>query len=77
MREMAGHTAGRIFLAVLALSVVFMMVLVGMGYMETAPGAAPFLLFGWMTMPLAVGMGFVIVWLIAYMIYFFKFWPYR
>ena len=77
MLEMTGHTPGKIFLAVLALSVVLMMVFVGMGYMEADPGEDPVLLFGWMTMPLVAGVVFVLIWLAAYLVYFFKFWPYR
>ena len=77
MREIAGHAAGRIFLAVLALSVIAMFAVVSSGMMEAAPGEAPALLFGWMTPPLVVGVLFVLVWLVAYLVYFFKFWPYR
>lgn len=77
MREMSGHTAGKIFLAVLALSVIAMLVIVGMGFMETPEGSAPVLIFGWITKPLAIGIAFIIVWLAAYLIYFFKYWPYR
>lgn len=77
MREMTSHTPGKIFLLVLALSIIAMMVVVGMGFMETPEGADPILLFGWITMPLAVGIGFVLIWLVAYLIYFFKYWPYR
>ncbi len=72
MREIAGHWPGRIFLLVLALSIIVMSVLVASGLTE-----APVLLFGWMTMPLVMGVVFVFVWLIAYLIYFFNFWPYR
>jgi hypothetical protein len=54
-----------------------MMVVVGMGFMETPEGADPILVFGWITMPLAAGIVFILVWLIAYLIYFFRFWPYR
>ena len=72
MREIAGHWPGRIFLLVLLLSVVVMAVLVAQGITETEV-----LLFGWMTMPLVLGVGFILVWLVAYLIYFFHFWPYR
>jgi hypothetical protein len=41
------------------------------------PGEEPFLLFGWITMPLFIGIIFVLFWLISYIIYFFFFWPYR
>ena len=77
MREIFGHTAGKIFLIVLLLSIIALLAIVGMGYMETPAGEDPVVVLGWMTMPLVVGVGFVIVWLVAYMIYFFKFWPYR
>lgn len=77
MREIAGHAAGRIFLAVLTLSIIAMFAAVSSGMMETAPGEAPVLVFGWMTLPLVVGVLFVLVWLVAYLVYFFKFWPYR
>ncbi len=77
MLEMKTHRAGKIFLAVLVLSIIAMMVVVGLGYMETPEGADPILLFGWMTMPLVAGVVFVLVWLVAYLVYFFKYWPYR
>ncbi len=77
MREIIGHAPGRVYLAVLLLSVVGMMAFIIRGGLETAAGEEPFLLFGWMTMSLTVGVAFVIVWLIAYLIYFFFFWPYR
>lgn len=77
MLEMRSHRAGKIFLAVLVLSIIAMMVVIGLGLMETPEGTDPILLFGWMTMPLVAGVVFVLVWLVAYLIYFFKFWPYR
>ncbi|AFG37380.1 hypothetical protein [Spirochaeta africana] len=77
MREIAGHWPGRIFLLVLLASIIGMAVVVAQGHTETAEGADPVLLFGWMTMPLVIGIVFVLVWLVAYLVYFFKFWPYR
>lgn len=77
MREISGHLAGKIFLAVLILSIVALLAIIAMGYMETAPGEDPVIFFGWITAPLAAGIGFVLVWLVAYLVYFFKFWPYR
>lgn len=70
MREMFKHTSGRIFLIVLFLSVA------GMLYI-TRYFSNKVLIFGWMTLPLFAGYIFTLVWLIAYLIYFFKFWPYR
>ena len=77
MREIIGHAAGRVYLAVLFLSIVVVVAFVVRGGLETPAGEAPFLLFGWMTMSLVAGALFVVVWLIAYLVYFFFFWPYR
>ena len=70
MREIARHTAGRVFLAVLLLSVV------GMLYVPKFFGELH-LYFGWMTLPFLSGLVFLAVWLVAYLIYFFGFWPFR
>lgn len=77
MREMLEHTPGKIYLFVLLLSIVVMAVLVFMGITDAPAEGEPILVFGWMEMPLVVGVVFVIVWLIAYLIYFIKYWPYR
>jgi hypothetical protein len=76
MVEITRHTAGRIYLIALLLSVIgFIVFLAVGGTAEAANG--PILLFGWMTMPLVAGVIFVIFWLVSYLIYFFLFWPYR
>lgn len=72
-----GHWPGRIYLLVLLFSIIGMAVLVSQGITETPEGGEPFLLFGWMTMPLVLGIGFVLLWFVSYLIYFFKYWPYR
>lgn len=72
MREMWRHWPGRIFLLVLALSVLGMFAAIGLGLLERQV-----LVFGWMTMPLLVGVAFISIWLLAYLVYFFLFWPYR
>ncbi len=77
MVEMTRHTAGRIYLIALLLSVVGFIALLAMGVTTTPAGAEPIVLLGWMTMPLVIGIGFVLYWLVAYVIYFFFFWPYR
>jgi hypothetical protein len=77
MREMLEHTPGRIYLLVLLLSIVGVGVAVGMGVLAIPEGGRPILLFGWITMPLAVGILFVLVWLAAYLVYFFRYWPFR
>ena len=77
MREMIRHTAGRIYLIALLLSVVGFIAFLFMGGTEAASTGEPIVLFGWMTMPLVIGVVFVLFWLTAYLIYFFAFWPYR
>jgi hypothetical protein len=77
MREIMGHTPGRIYLAVLVLSIVAMAVAVAKGALNTPAGGVPVLIFGWITMPLALGIAFVLVWLVAYLVYFFRYWPFR
>jgi hypothetical protein len=72
LREMWGHRAGRVFLAVLALSILGMFAAIGFGLMERSV-----LVFGWVTMPLLAGAVFIGIWLIAYLVYFFRYWPYR
>jgi len=69
--------AGRIYLGSLLLSVIGFIAFLALGGTTVAAGAQPVLLFGWMTMPLIIGMVFLSFWLIAYLIYFFFFWPYR
>jgi hypothetical protein len=70
MREILKHTPGRIFLIILFLSVVGMLFV-------TRYFSSTILVFGWMTLPLAAGLVFIFIWLVAYLIYFFKYWPYR
>ena len=70
MREILRHTPGRIFIGILFVSIVGMMFVAR--YFSSS-----ILVFGWMTLPLAAGIVFVIVWLVAYLVYFFKYWPYR
>lgn len=72
MREVASHWPGRIFLLVLSLSTVAVIYLVATGFLEQTVIVA-----GWITLPLMVGVVYVLVWLVAYLIYFFRFWPYR
>ena len=70
MREMLKHTPGWIYLGVLFLSIVGMLYVTRFFTMKVV-------LFGWMTLPLFAGFVFVLFWLVAYLIYFFGFWPYR
>jgi len=70
MREIARHGAGRVFLGVLLATILIMLYLPV--YFDE-----PILLFGWMTVPFVVGIAFIGVWLIAYLVYFFGFWPFR
>jgi Kef-type K+ transport system membrane component KefB len=77
MKEIARHTAGRVYLIALLLSIVAFIVLLALGVTDASEDGEPTVLLGWMTMPLVVGVFFVIFWLVAYIIYFFFFWPYR
>ncbi len=69
---MFSHRPGRVFLAVLGLSIAGMLAAIAGGVMERTV-----LVLGWITMPLLAGILFVLVWLIAYLVYFFRYWPYR
>ena len=77
MREIIRHTAGKIYLIVLLLSVVGFIAFLALGGTDVDSTGEPVVLLGWMTMHLVAGALFVIFWLIAYIIYFFFFWPYR
>ncbi|NVL89496.1 MAG: hypothetical protein HWN69_00680 [Desulfobacterales bacterium] len=70
MREIFGHWPGRIFLFVLFLSVVGL-------FAVTPLFSRPVIIMGWITLPFAVGIIFLLVWLCAYLVYYFKYWPFR
>lgn len=77
MTEMTRHTAGRIYLLALLLSIIGFIAFLAIGGTGVPASGEPILLFGWMTMPLVLGVSFVGFWLVSYVIYFFFFWPYR
>ena len=77
MTEMTRHTAGRIYLLALLLSIVGFIAFLVIGGTGVPASGVPTLLFGWMTMPLVLGVVFVGFWLVTYIVYFFFFWPYR
>ena len=70
MREVFAHWPGRIFLLVLLLSVVGL-------FLVTPLLSKPVIIMGWITLPFAAGIIFLLVWLCAYLIYYFKYWPFR
>jgi sterol desaturase/sphingolipid hydroxylase (fatty acid hydroxylase superfamily) len=70
MREIFSHRAGRIFLLVLSLAVVGLLA-------ATSFFSFPMTIFGWMSLPFVSGIVFIVIWLVAYSIYFFKYWPFR
>jgi hypothetical protein len=70
MREIAGHTAGRVFLAILLLSIIGMLYIPKYFFEER-------IFFGFVTLPFLSGIIFLLIWLVAYLVYFFFFWPYR
>ncbi|HAE21799.1 MAG TPA: hypothetical protein DCG47_05680 [Spirochaetaceae bacterium] len=77
MIEMTRHTAGRIYLIALLLSIVGFIAFLVIGGTGVPASGVPILLFGWMTMPLVLGVVFVAFWLVSYIVYFFFFWPYK
>jgi hypothetical protein len=77
MKEIARHTAGRVYLVLLLLSIVGFIAFLALGGTDAPCDGPPLVLFGWMTMPLVSGVVFVLFWLVSYLIYFFFFWPYR
>jgi hypothetical protein len=70
MRELIKHKAGRIYLGVLLLTII------GMLYIVRYFGQK-ILVFGLLPLPFFAGICFLIVWAIAYLVYFFRYWPYR
>jgi hypothetical protein len=77
MKEIASHAAGRIYLIALLLSVIGFIAFLALGGANAPETGEPIVVFGWMTMHLVAGAIFVVYWLVAYLIYFFRFWPYR
>ncbi|MFW5828359.1 MAG: hypothetical protein ACOCU4_09705 [Alkalispirochaeta sp.] len=77
MKEIARHTAGKVYLLLLVLSVVGFIVFMALGGTDAAENGEPIILFGWMTMPLFSGVVFIVFWLVTYLVYFNFFWPYR
>ena len=70
LREVFAHRAGRIFLLVLLLSVVGL-------FAVTPLFSRPVIIMGWISLPFAAGILFLLIWLCAYLIYFLKYWPFR
>ena len=70
MREILSHRPGRIFVLILALTV--------LGLFGITPlFSRPLMIMGWMSLPFAAGIVFVLIWLVAYLVYFFRYWPFR
>ena len=64
------HTVGKAFLGFLGLCAV--------GFLAAAwTFHKGIIVFGWMPLPFALGIGFVALCLVATAIYMFRFWPYR
>lgn len=70
MREIFRHSAGKVFLTILLLSIIAILYIPKFFFQER-------IFFGFMTLPFLSGILFLLVWLVAYLIYFFLFWPYR
>jgi len=70
MREVFAHGAGKAFVAFFAIALAGLL------------GAAwtfekGIVVFGWMPLPFALGIGFVLLALAVCGVYLFRFWPYR
>lgn len=70
MREIFGHKPGKVFIIILFASIIIMLY-IPCYFFE------PTLYFGFITAPFLSGIILLAVWLVAYLIYFFLFWPYR
>lgn len=70
MREVLAHGPGRVFLAILAACVVGLLAASWTFHRGVV-------VFGWMPLPFALGIGFVLVALVLCTGYLFRFWPYR
>lgn len=70
MRELIKHTAGRIYLGVLFLTIIGMLYIIRYFNQKI-------LVFGILPLPFFAGVCFLVIWTIAYLLYFFKYWPYR
>lgn len=77
MKEIARHTAGKVYLLLLVLSIVGYIAFLAMGGTEAPDDGSPIVVFGWMTMPLISGVVFILFWLVTYVVYFYFYWPYR
>lgn len=71
MREITRHTPGKIFLAVLAISVVLSILVLPFVFESNA------VFMGWLTVPVIAGFILLAVWLFAALVYLNFFWPYR
>ncbi len=65
MREIFRHNPGRIFLVILLLSVISILWVPKYFF-------KPHIFFGWLPLPFLAGIIFVLVWLLAYLIYLTK-----
>lgn len=72
MREVTGHTSGRIFLWILGLSAVWYVFLLPLILQNAA-----YLLFGWMPLAVFFYTAQTTLWLIVFWIYTTRYWPYR
>ena len=70
MREVFAHRAGRVFLLILFLAVVGL-------FAVTPLFSRPIIIMGWINLPFAAGIVFLLVWLCAYLVYFLRYWPFR
>jgi len=70
MREVIKHKAGQIYLVVLLFTIIAMLYIVRYFSQKI-------LVFGLLPLPFFAGICFLVLWAIAYLVYFFRYWPYR
>lgn len=70
MRECFKHTAGKVFILILVISILGMLI---------APifFTSCVMVFGIIPLPFFVGLVMIVIWFIAYVIYFKKYWYFR
>ena len=70
MREIISHKPGKIFLLLLLATILVMFYMPKFFF-------KPHLVFGFLPLPFVAGIVFLLVWLVAYLVYFFQYWPFR
>lgn len=71
MREMTKHAPGRIFIAVLAITLLFIL------FVLPFIASSKYLFFGWIPTVWFACIMVLVVWAVACGIYLYRYWPYK